>query len=418
MKTDRYIVLLENNKKQNLNSIAKEFSVSVTSSEDLSKDNRSFDIINDQNAVFYKNLNVLVVENVDEKELQQSLKDVSSPIIAYEKEREFTTAGELELIAELKKDIKNAQLKVDELEKFIQNKPLPVQNVTNLEWGIKALGLQNTQLSGKGIDVCILDTGLDISHPDFANRTIEGKSFVEKEVWDKDPRGHGTHCSGIATGNVRIDNGNRYGVAKDANLKIAKVLNNNGNGTTSSIIDAIDWAITKKFRIVSMSLASPVDINEKPSKLFEEIGKRALENNCLLIAAAGNDSNRPSVPKPVSMPANSLSILAIAAVDNQLKIAKFSNGGINASTGGSIDFCAPGVDVFSTYSLKNNSSPKYQAMSGTSMATPFVSGMAALYMEKYPNKTAKEIWELMEKNAKNIDGLKFRDVGNGLIQIP
>ncbi len=418
MKTNRYIVLLENQAKKSLSSIEKEFSVSVTSSEDLSKNKRSFDIIDGQNAVLYKNLNVVVLDNITEQQLQDALNNSKSPVVGYELEREFVTAGEIELIAELKKNVENVQNKIAELEKFIQNKPIPQQTETKLEWGIKAVGVQNTQFSGKGIDVCILDTGLDISHPDFQNRNIEGKSFIEGEVWDKDPKGHGTHCAGIATGNLRMDNGNRYGVAKDANLKIAKVLNNNGKGSTSSIIDAIDWAITKKFRIVSMSLASPVSINEKPSQLFEEIGKRALENNCLLIAAAGNDSSRPSVPEPVSVPANSTSIMAIAAVDSQLKVAKFSNAGINAATGGSIDICAPGVDIFSSYSIKTKTSPKYQAMSGTSMATPFVSGMAALYMEKFPQKSAKEIWELLEKNAKKIEGLKFRDIGNGLVQIP
>lgn len=418
MKTNRYIILLDNQEKSSVNAIQKDFSVSVTSSEDLSKTNRSFDVIDEQNAVLYKNLNVVVMENVTETELQEALKDSASPVIGYEKEREFVIAGEIEIIDELKKNVESVQKRIVELENFIQNKPLPQQQDTKLEWGIKALGIADTQFSGKGIDICILDTGLDISHPDFQHRNIEGKSFIQGEVWDKDPKGHGTHCTGIAAGNVRADNGNRYGVAKDANIKIAKVLNNLGKGTASGIVDAIDWAITKKFRIVSMSLASYVGINEKPSTLFEEIGKRALENNCLLIAAAGNDSNRPSVPEPVSMPANSSSIIAIAAIDSQLKIAKFSNAGINASTGGCIDFCAPGVDIFSTFSLKTKTSPKYHAMSGTSMATPFVSGMVALYMEKFPQKTASEIWKLLEKNAKKIEGLKFRDIGNGLIQMP
>lgn len=418
MKADRYIILLEENAQKKLKTLEKAFSVSVFSSEILSKERRANDIIDNQNAILYKNLNVLVFDDINEDQLKQSLKDINIPIVAYEKEREFYEAGETEIISEIKTSLDIASKKITELEKFIKNKPLPLQNIKNLEWGITAIGLQKIQETGKNVNVCILDTGLDISHPDFVNRTVEGKSFIDGELWDKDPRGHGTHCAGIVAGNVRSDNGNRYGVAKDVNLKIAKVISNNGVGSTSSIVDALDWAITKQFNVVSMSLASSVEINESPSKLFEEIGKRALKNDCLLIAAAGNDSSRPSVPNPVSSPANVSSVMAVAAIDRQFKVASFSNAGINSSTGGIVDFCAPGVDIFSAYTLKSKTSPKYQAMSGTSMATPFVAGVAAIFIQRFPDKSATEIWKLMEQNAKKIDGQKFRDIGNGLIQIP
>lgn len=280
------------------------------------------------------------------------------------------------------------------------------------------MGLGNSLYTGKGVDICILDTGLELSHPDFFGRNIEGKSFIAGEDWNRDPNGHGTHCAGVATGNIRLDNGKRYGIAKDANLKIAKVLSDAGKGTTSSVIDAIDWAITKKFRILSLSLASPVLLNEAPSPLFETIGARALENNCIIIAAAGNGSNRPAVPKPVSMPANSMSVMAVGAIDGQMKVAKFSNAGLNPSTGGNVNICAPGVDIISSYPKNSkNKNSNYYAMSGTSMATPHVSGLIALYMEQFPEKSAKEIWELVETKAKPIEGLKYRDIGNGLIQI-
>lgn len=246
---------------------------------------------------------------------------------------------------------------------------------------------------------------------------VEGKSFIEGEAWDKDPNGHGTHCAGVAAGNIRTDTGKRYGIAKDCNLKIAKVLSNKGLGTTTSVIDAIDWAITKKFRILSLSLASAVNLNETPSVLFETVGQRALENNCIIIAAGGNDSSRPSLPKPVSSLANSMSIMAVAAIDGQMKVAKFSNAGMNPTTGGNVNVCALGVDILSSYPKNNKSTTNYYTMSGTSMATPHVSGLAALYMEQYPEKTAKEIWTLLETKAKPIEGVKYRDIGSGLIQI-
>lgn len=418
METGRYIVLLQDQQKNSLKKIEKELEVTITSSELLSKENRSYEIIDQDNGVLYKNLGVLVVENMDEDQLKSAVKDESNSIVYYEKEREFFPADELQLINELKKQSAGLAEKISELEKYITSKPLPQKSFIEMEWGLKAIGLENTNYTGKGIDVCILDTGLETSHPDFFAEVIEGKSFIDGEDWNRDPNGHGTHCAGVAAGNTRSDNGKRYGIARDCNLKIAKVLADNGRGTTSSVIDAIDWAITKKFRILSLSLASPVKLDDQPSVLFETIGERALENNCLIIAAAGNDSNRPQIPQPVSMPANSKSIVAVGAIDAQMKIARFSNAGLNPSTGGSINVCAPGVDIISSYPKNaKNKNNLYYSMSGTSMAAPHVSGLAALYMEQFPNKSAKEIWELIENKARPIEGIKYRDIGNGLIQI-
>ncbi len=417
MAKNRYIVLLDNQNEKSIRNVEKGFSVSVTSSEYLSKDNRSFNIIDNNNAVLYKNLGVVVVDDVDEEQLTRSIADSKSPIIYFEKEREFFPADEFTFIDDLKTNVDQLKNKILELENYIRRKPIPKPAVTDLEWGLKAIGMGETQFSGKGIDVCILDTGFDVSHPDFVDRIVEGKSFIEGEDWDKDLNGHGTHCAGIACGNVRNDTGKRYGIAKDSNLKIGKVLSNNGKGTTSSIIDAIDWAITKKFRIISLSLASPVKLNEKPSVLFETVGIRALDSNCLIIAAAGNDSKRPALPVPVSAPANSLSIMAVAAIDNQMRVARFSNAGINAATGGNVNVCAPGVDVLSSYPKKSGNSGNYVLLSGTSMATPHVSGLAALYMEQFPDLNTREIWELLEGKAKPIENLKYRDIGKGLIQV-
>lgn len=417
METDKYIVLLQNQEKSAVKKIEKELQLNITPSEFLSSENRSFDIIDENNGVLYQNLNVLVVDHMDADQLKSALNDEKNPIIYFEKERNFFVENELDIVAELR--IKTGELedKITELEKLLKKKKKIPKIISNIdyEWGLKAIGIDQTQLTGKGVDICILDTGFDISHPDFVGRTIEGKSFIPNEDWNIDIKGHGTHCAGTAAGNVRTDTGKRYGVAKNSNLKIAKVLSNAGSGTTSSIVDAIDWAITKKFRIISMSLAAPVSINDQPSPIFESIGQRALDNNCIIIAAAGNDSNRPSLPMPVSAPANVNSIMAVAAIDSQMRIATFSNGGINASTGGAVNVCAPGVDILSSFPRIGGGEP-YVLKNGTSMATPHVSGLVALYMEKFPSLSALEIWKLLEKNCKPIPELKFRDVGSGLIQ--
>jgi subtilisin family serine protease len=412
--SNRYIVLLDKGVMPSLKKIEKEFHVNITSSEDLSKDNRSFNILNSKNSIFYKNLDIVVMEDVELDQLEKSLKDTKSPVIYFEEERIFSIVSELDLISSIRLKTESLIGNILELEEVIKSKTVRQTPEVDMEWGLKAIGIDKTQYTGRGIDICILDTGFDIKHPDFANRVIEGKSFVAGENWDTDVNGHGTHCSGTAAGNIRLDTGKRYGVAPESNLKIAKVLSNNGTGRTSSIIDAIDWAITKKFRVISLSLGSPVKINEQPSLLFEKAGEKALESNCLLIAAAGNDSNRPSIPKPVSCPANSKSIMAVAAIDEQLRVARFSNGGINPSNGGEINVCAPGVNILSSYPTLRGS---YDYLSGTSMATPHVSGLAAVYMEANPAMTAQEIWHLMEKNARLIDNSKYRDIGNGLVQV-
>lgn len=417
MKSEKYIVLLRDQNQQTMKSVEKEFQLKLTSSEFLSSENKSFDIIDDKNGVLYKNLNVMVADQMDEEQLVKAMKDEANPIVYFEKERIFHVDTALDLVKDLQKDMATIQQKLVELEKNLNvKKPSSPKSKLEYEWGLLEINLDHSQLTGKGVDVCIMDTGFDVNHPDFVGRNIEGKSFVEGENWNEDIKGHGTHCAGTAAGNVRADTGKRYGIAKNSNLKIAKVLNHSGSGKTSSIVDAIDWAITKKYRVISMSLSAPVGLNEAPSPIFEMIGQKALDNNCLIIAAAGNDSSRPALPQPVSAPANCQSIMAIAAIDNLMRVAVFSNGGINASSGGAINLCAPGVDVLSAIPKTFNNNG-YMLKSGTSMATPHVAGVAALYMEKYPHLSAVEIWSLLEKNAKAIEGMKFRDVGNGLVQI-
>lgn len=178
MEKERYIILLNNQQTKSLKKVEKELELSITSSVELSSANRSFDIINEANGVLYKNLNILVADNLDELQLTAAVANENNPIIYFEKEREFFPTGELEMIQELKVLAAQFQSKIEEIEKYIKNKPLPKQNFGDMEWGLKAMGLGKTIYSGKGVDICILDTGFDTSHPDFVLRSIEGKSFI------------------------------------------------------------------------------------------------------------------------------------------------------------------------------------------------------------------------------------------------
>lgn len=279
-------------------------------------------------------------------------------------------------------------------------------------WGVHAVRALTSQYTGKNIPVAILDTGFLLAHPDFQSRGIISKSFISGEDVN-DLNGHGTHCTGNASGGIRGSNGTRYGVSYESNIYIGKVLSNAGSGSDSGILAGMDWAMTNGCKIISMSLGAPTRPGQSHSRIYEDIAKNALDNGTLIIAAAGNESRRSNGDiRPVGHPANCPSIMAVAAVDRFLKVADFSCGGINAN-GGEVDIAGPGVAVMSSYK-----SPQiYASLSGTSMATPFVSGVAAQLWEKNPTATPKQIWEELINTARPL-GLPARDVGAGLVQSP
>ncbi len=283
--------------------------------------------------------------------------------------------------------------------------------VAEQTWGVIATKADQTAFNGEGIRLAILDTGLDLDHPDFSNRKIEARSFVDGESV-QDENGHGTHCAGIAAGPQQPADAPRYGVGAGVQLYIGKVLGNDGGGGDGSVLDGINWAIENGCQIVSMSLGSPAAEGDAYSQIFETAAKRALAAGTLIIAAAGNDSRRPEHIAPVSHPANCPSIMAVAAVDKHMAIAPFSSGGLNAD-GGAVDIAGPGVDVFSSWPLPE----RYRSISGTSMATPFVAGVAALYAQAASDARGSLLMERIRQNARPLP-LPARDVGAGLVQAP
>lgn len=414
--SNKYIIQLKDDSKSSIRKTEKDLSIKFTSSAELSSDVRAQDVLGSGNGLFLKNLGLAIVEDYEVAKLHSVTTAASNPIIYWEEDRVFNPVVELDLISEMKDQMLGLSNKLGELEAFIkENKKTIVDK--NFTWGLAAIGMGLNNFTGKGVDICILDTGFYAKHPDFKDRNISGKSFVFGEKWDVDAHGHGTHCTGTAAGFISTKDKKRYGVASEANIAIAKVLSDSGSGSTSAIIDAIDNSLEKGHKVLSMSLGSPVQIGEKPSPIFEQVGRKALEQNSLIIAAAGNDSNRPSLPRPVSSPANAESIMSVAALDEALKVARFSNGGINASNGGLVDISAPGVNVYSSSSKNAGNGDLYKTMSGTSMATPHVSGLAALYWEAFPNLSAEGIWLKLEKRAKQLPNQLLRDVGQGLAQI-
>lgn len=279
-------------------------------------------------------------------------------------------------------------------------------------WGLRVTGVLQARFSGRGVRLAVLDTGLDLAHADFAGRRVEHRSFVSGESI-QDGHGHGTHCIGTACGPRDPDRGPRYGIAYEAEIWVGKVLGNDGGGVDGGILAGINWAVGGGCRVVSMSLGAPAALGEPYSRVFEAAARRARRRGTLVIAAAGNDSDRGSgVVSPVSHPANCPSIVAVAALDRRLAVASFSNGGLDPN-GGQVDLAAPGVEVRSAWPMP----ARYRVLSGTSMATPHVAGIAALQTEAAPRASADAVLATLSGTTHRLP-LPYADVGAGLVQAP
>lgn len=288
----------------------------------------------------------------------------------------------------------------------------PWADDTERTWGLSATGADLSAFTGAGIRLAVLDTGIDLAHPDYVSRAITHASFVPGETVD-DVQGHGTHCAGTAAaGPPQAINVPRYGVAPGAELFVAKVLNNRGAGRELDIIAGIEWALDNGCEIISMSLGRATGPQEAFDPLYEDIAAEALEAGCLIVAAAGNDSDRRyRYVAPVSSPANAPSIMAVAAIEADGSIAPYSNGGIGT---GPIDVAAPGSGVFSSVPRPQ----LYRTLSGTSMACPHVAGIAALWAQSDPALRGQRLWDQLVAVAEPLAGQSAMDIGKGLVKAP
>lgn len=278
-------------------------------------------------------------------------------------------------------------------------------------WGLQATRVMECAFSGQGVKIAVLDTGVDLSHPDLTGRSVETMSFVAGQSID-DVQGHGTHCIGTACGPKAPRVLPRYGVAFEAEIFAGKVLSNQGSGTDGQILAGINWAVANGCRVISMSLGAPTQLGEGFSQVYEHVARRAMRAGTLIVAAAGNESDRPDTVNPVGHPANCPSIMAVAALDRNEKIAFFTDAGLNPD-GGQVDIAAPGVDVYSAWPQPT----EHKRLMGTSMATPHVAGIVALLAQANPTATAAELKSLLLAGARRLP-IPGVDVGAGLVQAP
>ncbi|MCG8568726.1 MAG: S8 family peptidase [Spirochaetes bacterium] len=251
---------------------------------------------------------------------------------------------------------------------FQQLQKLADENPERINWAESILGIpkvwQITQ--GEGIKVAILDTGIDEDHPDLKQAIIKTKDFTGDGI--EDENGHGTHCAGIV--GARLNGVGFVGVAPKAELIIGKVLNNNGSGQYSWICEGINWAMEEGANIISMSLGGPYS----SPKLFKTI-HQTLANGVFIVCAAGNEGSLYT--NSIGYPGRYGGVITIASHDHNGNPSGFS------SRGGEVDFMAPGSKIWSTYKKGG-----YAELSGTSMATPFVAGLAALIASKHFNTSS------------------------------
>jgi subtilisin family serine protease len=284
----------------------------------------------------------------------------------------------------------------------------PFADTPQYTWGLQATEVPTSPRTGRGIRVAVLDTGVDLTHPDLAGRSVTATSFVAGQS-PQDGHGHGTHCVGTACG-PRTPQGTRgYGVASDTEVFVGKVLSDEGSGTDAEILAGIAWAVRNGCQVISMSLGADV---VEPSPAYAAAGRRALDQGSLIVAAAGNNADRENGDVGfVGVPANSPEILAVGALDPFLAVAWFSARS-GAVPGGQVDLAAPGVDVYSSWPLPDC----YDTISGTSMATPHVAGLAALWAEE-TGLRGRELWQTLTGAARRLTAPSV-DVGSGLPLAP
>jgi len=290
-------------------------------------------------------------------------------------------------------------------------------------WGLQATGAHTSTFTGQGVKVAVLDTGFDVGHPDFAGRGVTTATFSGVPVQDH-PMGHGTHCVGTALGPKSPVTGvRRYGVAPMAQVFVGRVFDAlpQPGASTSNVVAGIDWARTNGCQIVSLSLAG--NVNAQTLQYATPI-RLALDANCLIIAATGNNGNRPGfsgfvannplLPPSlgfVAAPANAKEALAVGGVDGQLRLyARTPRSSALTGIGGIVNLVGPGFNVFSSMPGGHG------VMSGTSMATPHVAGLAALWCQA-SGKRGRDLWNLLVQNVLPLSAASS-DVGAGLLRAP
>ncbi|MGN7357757.1 S8 family peptidase [Paenibacillus sp. SAF-054] len=265
------------------------------------------------------------------------------------------------------------------------------------QWNLPAIETNQAWDISRGssdVIVGIVDTGVDLQHPDLQGQLLTGYNVINPDSDPQDDVGHGTHVSGIIGALVNNNEG-VAGISWYNKMLPVKALDKSGSGTTYSVAEGIIWAAENGAKVINMSLGNYAD-----SEFLHDAVKYAYDRDIVLVAASGNDNTeRPGYPAAYP------EVLAVAATDSNMKRASYSN------YGDYIDVSAPGTSIASTYPGN-----QYAALSGTSMASPHVAAMAALIRSRNPDLTNKQVMDIMRSSTVDL-GPKGRDKYYGYGQI-
>lgn len=264
---------------------------------------------------------------------------------------------------------------------------------------------------GQGVNIAVIDSGCDYHEElnrniiDVYNLTTDDNSSPKVVT---DYYGHGTHVSGII---AATNDYHKIGIAPEANLIIIKVINARGGSSFETLIKGIELALDwrgkngEKIDIINLSLGSKRDNEE-----LREVIKRAVSQNVFVVTASGNEGDGNDTTDELSYPGYYEEVIQIGAIDEEFRLAKFSN------TNNTIDYLSPGDKVFSTY--QNNT---YETLSGTSMAAPQASGAVALllsYLKENELDYTPEVIDLyLSRNAIELAGYSEKAQGKGVIHL-
>lgn len=281
------------------------------------------------------------------------------------------------------------------------------------DFGVTGLGnSKNYTYSTDNIVIAVIDTGIDANHIDFRNGKVIGwKDFINGKAEPYDDNGHGTHCSSIAAGYNFYD---YRGVAPGAALVGVKVMNSSGSGTTSDIVAGIDWCITNKDKysidVMSISLGSNQSSDGKDAKCLAV--NAAVKAGITVCCSGGNSGPELYTTGSPAAAADVITVGAMADVGKKgFYLADFSSRGPTRDNRLKPDIVAPGVNILAA---KANTKDQYVEMSGTSMSTPFVAGVAALMLDVNNDLSPSVIKSIMIETADSWgdNGMNY-DYGSG-----
>ncbi|HHX17285.1 MAG TPA: S8 family peptidase [Clostridium sp.] len=359
---------------------------------------------NDLSSISQNNRVVVVSKIANENETNVVLKKYKHKKIkslTNFKSAEVVLVDDLEL-AKLRNDnsiqvFEDASIKVS---KPKEGKQIKEQQIP---WGVSRVEADKAWVNttGKGVKVAVVDSGIS-KHKDLRDNIKGEFNAIDPKKSAIDDFGHGTHVAGIIA--AKDNKIGVVGVAPDVDLYAVKVLDAMGAGYLSDLAEGIEWCINNEIQLINLSVEL-----QKDYPLLSYTINRALSADIIVVAAAGN-----TFGKSVTYPAAYEGVISVSAIDTNNNIANFS-------AVGKIDFCAPGVDVYSTH-LGNN----YTIMSGTSMAAPHVSGVIALMLADLRNDTNNdgvisflEVMDIMLCNSVDIGTIGYDGIfGKGLVKYP